>query len=142
MKSAAKLLVLVVFLALPSLAFAGSAPQPDTPLLAALQCAASTAASAAASPLAQIGIPAVVEKTDCSATQTNCPTLCPATCTGVSSCTVQSNGVTCDGNFVPCPYASCTSTPPTFGFGACDNPCQYCACRAQGRTLIQCMPWC
>lgn len=138
MKSAAKLVALVVLFAVPSLALASSPPQPETPLFTAIQCAAKTTAS----PAPQIGTPDPVEKMSCHAEQPNCPTLCPAVCDGTTSCTVQSNSVTCDSVVTSCPYPNCTSTPPTFGFGACDNPCQYCACRAAGGRLIDCMPWC
>ena len=60
----------------------------------------------------------------CSA-QLQCPSGGTVSCTGQSSCTVQSQWVTCDGHNWICPGAC---IPP----GGCQDPEGYCECKAAG----------
>ena len=95
------------------------------------------AASSALTGLA--GTPAPVLKASCTADQT-CPNQCFIHCDGVSSCTVTATSVTCDGNTTSCPYPSCTPPSACLSQG---TGCEYCDCRAQGGTAIQCTrAWC
>lgn len=127
------LLCAVLFLFLiPLAAFADDPAAPTTPLLEAIEMAASSALTGA-------GTPAPVLKASCTADQT-CPNQCFIHCDGVSSCTVTATSVTCDGNTTSCPYPSCTPPSACLSQG---TGCEYCDCRAQGGTAIQCTrAWC
>lgn len=99
-----------------------------------IDCTA-TASLGAAAVAGGVGAPAPVPLTHCNAQQT-CPgSGCFVSCTGHSSCTVQSNSVTCDGNVVSCP--SC-GTPP----GGCLDPCCWCECKAAGGGSFMCRQEC
>jgi hypothetical protein len=127
-----KALTLALFLCLPALAAATEAPAaPASPV--SLSAAELTVILAA--PVGGAGVPAPIALSTCSATYTGCANGCPVTCTGTSTCSVGSNGVTCDGGFHGCLYPTCNPGPH------CQTPedkCAYCECRAGGGSIPEC----
>jgi len=129
-----KKLILSVLLLFPWTALAGEPLQSEatTPLLTAITEAGNTVQDLA-------GTPAPQWKTGCSANLT-CANQCgPISCNGVSTCSVGSNSVTCDGNTTFCPYPTCTPPVPCINLG---TGCDWCACIAAGGTPGSCRYYC
>lgn len=115
-------LVLFTVLFSPALAKGEISPPNLEALFQAFQ------AAAAAPPTGDLTVPGPLSANHCNAQQA-CPNQCVVSCTGHTSCTVQSTSVTCDGVTTNCPYPNCT--PP----GVCSGPADcfaYCECRANG----------
>jgi hypothetical protein len=68
-----------------------------------------------------------------------CSSGCKISCTGPNetACSSNATSVTCSGTTVNCPYPTCTPLSP------CVDPCNYCACRANGGGGFFCYTsWC
>jgi hypothetical protein len=114
---------LVLFTVLFSPALAKAEPSP-----ASLEALFQSFQAAAPPPTGDLTMPAPFSANHCNAQQ-NCPNQCIVSCTGHTSCTVQSTSVTCDGVTTNCPFPTCT--PPE----SCliqDTGCSWCACKAAG----------